>query len=102
MTSPFLQAENLSKSLTSSERTLQILETINLTFSAASTNAIVGASGSGKTTLLGLLAGLDLPTSGRIMFQGQDITRFPEPGGPIAEPSTGVDISTQFRQTFRF
>ena len=74
----FLQAENLSKSLTSSDKTLQILQTINLTFSAASTNAIVGASGSGKTTLLGLLAGLDLPSSGKVIFQGQDITRLSE------------------------
>ena len=78
MTTPFLQAENLSKSLSSSDKTLQILQTINLTFSAASTNAIVGASGSGKTTLLGLLAGLDLPTSGKIFFQGQDITKLSE------------------------
>ncbi len=73
MTTPFLQAKNLSKSLTSNDKPLQILQTINLTFNAASTNAIVGASGSGKTTLLGLLAGLDLPSGGTIFFQGQDI-----------------------------
>jgi putative ABC transport system ATP-binding protein len=78
MTTPFLEARNLSKSLPSSDKTLRILQTINLTFSAASTNAIVGASGSGKTTLLGLLAGLDLPSSGNILFQGQDITRLSE------------------------
>jgi len=78
MSTPFLQAENLSKSLTSSDKPLQILQTINLTFSAASTNAIVGASGSGKTTLLGLLAGLDLPNSGKIIFQGQDISALSE------------------------
>lgn len=78
MTTPFLQAENLSKSLTSSDKPLQILQTINLTFSAASTNAIVGASGSGKTTLLGLLAGLDLPSGGKIFFQGEDITALSE------------------------
>lgn len=57
---------------------MQILKTLNLAFSAASTNAIMGASGSGKTTLLGLLAGLDLPTSGKIIFQGQDITALSE------------------------
>jgi len=62
----------------SSDKPLQILQTINLTFSAASTNAIVGASGSGKTTLLGLLAGLDLPSSGKIFFQGQEITTLSE------------------------
>ena len=78
MSTPFLQAKNVSKSLTSSDKTLQILQTINLAFSAASTNAIVGASGSGKTTLLGLLAGLDLPTTGKILFQGKDITALSE------------------------
>jgi len=59
---------------------LQILKTINLTFSAASTNAIVGASGSGKTTLLGLLAGLDLPSEGSIYFADSDITKLSEDG----------------------
>lgn len=57
---------------------MQILQTINLSFSAASTNAIVGASGSGKTTLLGLLAGLDVPSHGKIIFEGQDITALTE------------------------
>ena len=71
----FLSANNINKSLKSGDKDLQVLQTINLQFSAASTNAIVGASGSGKTTLLGLLAGLDLPTSGSIVFQGQDISR---------------------------
>lgn len=71
---PFLQAVNLNKSLKSGDKPLQILTTINLTFRAASTCAIMGASGSGKTTLLGLLAGLDSPTSGQILFDGKDIT----------------------------
>lgn len=74
----FLSANNINKSLKSGDKDLQVLQTINLQFSAASTNAIVGASGSGKTTLLGLLAGLDLPTSGSIVFEGQDITRLSE------------------------
>jgi len=38
----------------------------------------MGASGSGKTTLLGLLAGLDLPSSGKVLFQGEDITAMNE------------------------
>jgi putative ABC transport system ATP-binding protein len=74
----FLSAHNINKVLRSGDKPLQVLQTINLAFSAGSTNAIMGASGSGKTTLLGLLAGLDLPTSGRIIFQGQDITRLSE------------------------
>ena len=74
----FLSANNINKSLRSGDKPLQVLQTINLEFSAGSTNAIVGASGSGKTTLLGLLAGLDLPTSGSILFAGQDITQLSE------------------------
>ncbi len=75
---PFLQANNINKTLKSGDKPLRILQTINLEFSAGSTNAIVGASGSGKTTLLGLLAGLDLPTSGSVVFEGQDITQLSE------------------------
>lgn len=73
-----MQANNISKILTSGDRPLQVLKTINLAFSAGSTNAIVGASGSGKTTLLGLLAGLDLPTEGEIQFEGHVITQIDE------------------------
>lgn len=57
---------------------MHILKAINLSFRAASSCAIVGASGSGKTTLLGLLAGLDLPSSGQILFDGKDITALTE------------------------
>ena len=78
MSGIFLSANNINKTLRSGDKPLQILETINLQFSAGSTNAIVGASGSGKTTLLGLLAGLDLPTSGSIVFEGQDICSLSE------------------------
>ena len=77
-TVPFLQAININKSLKSGDKSLQVLKTINLSFSAASSCAIVGASGSGKTTLLGLLAGLDLPSSGQILFEGKDITAMNE------------------------
>ena len=77
-TVPFLQANNISKILKSGDKPLQILKTINLAFSAGSTNAIVGASGSGKTTLLGLLAGLDLPSEGEIKFEGKVITNIDE------------------------
>lgn len=75
---PFLQAINLNKSLKSGDKPLHILKAVNLTFRAASSCAIVGASGSGKTTLLGLLAGLDLPSSGQILFDGKDITAMTE------------------------
>ena len=50
---------------------MHILDTISLTINEGDSVAIVGASGSGKTTLLGLLAGLDLPSRGRITLAGQ-------------------------------
>jgi len=75
---PFLQAIDLNKTLRSGEKSLQVLQGINLSFQSASSCALMGASGSGKTTLLGLLAGLDLPSSGKVLFQGEDITAMNE------------------------
>jgi len=54
------------------------LKAVSLSIKPAETVAITGASGSGKSTLLGLMAGLDLPTEGRIQLLGNDITRMSE------------------------
>jgi len=59
-----LNIKNLNKTYQSAGRTLTVLDDINFSITAGSTNAIVGPSGSGKTTLLGLCAGLDRATSG--------------------------------------
>lgn len=48
---------------------------VNLTFEAGQSYAIVGQSGSGKTTFLSLLAGLDQPKAGQILYDGQDIKK---------------------------
>ena len=63
----------LGKQVTSGTAPLQILQDIAFTVRAGEALAIVGASGSGKSTLLGLLAGLDLPSSGSVHIDGQDI-----------------------------
>lgn len=60
------------------EKTLHILTDIDLTIHDGESIAIVGASGSGKSTLLGLLAGLDLPSTGEIQFYGKDIHKLDE------------------------
>ncbi len=57
---------------------LDILDDITLSLNAGETLAIVGASGSGKTTLLGLLAGLELPTSGDIRLADADLKQLDE------------------------
>ncbi|MGX5173580.1 ABC transporter ATP-binding protein [Aliikangiella sp. IMCC44653] len=68
-----LIAENLSKSVAIENRQLRILEDVSFKLAQAKSLAIVGESGSGKTTLLGLLAGLDTPTSGKVILNGQSI-----------------------------
>ncbi|SHE38263.1 putative ABC transport system ATP-binding protein [Lampropedia hyalina DSM 16112] len=65
--------EHLGKSVQDSTGTLEILRDIHLRLAARETAAIVGASGSGKSTLLSLIAGLDTPSTGRVLLDGQDI-----------------------------
>ncbi len=75
-----LRAEALSKQVTSPEGPLTILDRVNLEVHRGQSIAIVGASGAGKSTLLGLLAGLDVPTEGRIWLQDAEITALDEDG----------------------
>ncbi|MDR2188233.1 MAG: ATP-binding cassette domain-containing protein [Azonexus sp.] len=67
---PVVDVENLGKTVDSGGQPLTILRDITFSVAAGETVAIVGASGSGKSTLLGLLAGLDLPSSGAIRLDG--------------------------------
>src|ERR1700761_8328481 len=68
-----LNITSLGKTYNSAGRTLTVLDNINFSISAGSTNAIVGPSGSGKTTLLGICAGLDRPSSGSVMLGEQEL-----------------------------
>ena len=61
-----------------SEDELIILDSVDIEVIKGESLAIVGESGSGKTTLLGLLAGLDLPTSGTIWLDGDEVTAMTE------------------------
>ena len=69
-----LRCENLTQTYLSGGRPLTVLKDITFALEDGSFLAIVGPSGSGKTTLLGLLAGLDLPASGRVWLDGADLT----------------------------
>jgi putative ABC transport system ATP-binding protein len=75
-----LKAENLSKTVTSPEGMLTILDQVSLQVSHGERIAITGASGAGKSTLLGLLAGLDVPTSGVVWLGGDNLTALDEDG----------------------
>ena len=69
-----LEASDISKVYPTPDGILAVLENINLKIFAAETLAIVGVSGSGKTTLLTLLAGLDVPSTGKVTIAGENIT----------------------------
>jgi putative ABC transport system ATP-binding protein len=75
-----LKAENLTKQVASPEGVLTIVHDVSLNIAPGESVAIVGESGAGKSTLLALLAGLDLPTSGRVLLDGQDLTELDEDG----------------------
>lgn len=68
-----ITVEAVRKTVPSPEGALHILQDISLQIGRGETVAVVGESGSGKTTLIGLMAGLDLPTAGRILVEGRDL-----------------------------
>jgi putative ABC transport system ATP-binding protein len=71
-------ARNLTQTYTSGGRPLTVLDDVSLDVEAGSVVAVLGPSGSGKTTLLGLLAGLDRPTTGSVVLDGQDLNAMTE------------------------
>jgi putative ABC transport system ATP-binding protein len=75
-----LEAQNVSKTVASPEGQLTILADVSLRVRTGETLAIVGASGAGKSTLLALLAGLDSPSTGRVLIAGEDLTALDEDG----------------------
>jgi putative ABC transport system ATP-binding protein len=73
-----LQARQLTKEYQSGDHRLAVLRDVSFSIPDGAFVAIVGPSGSGKTTLLGLLAGLDVPTSGNVLVDGEDLGRLSE------------------------
>ncbi|MBZ9686443.1 ABC transporter ATP-binding protein [Clostridium estertheticum] len=73
-----LKVENLTKTYGAGENKVEALKNINLSVSKGEFVAIVGASGSGKSTLLHLLGGLDRPTAGNVVIDGESIYDYKE------------------------
>ncbi len=75
-----LKAEHLTKTVDSPAGPLTIVHEASVEVASGETLAVMGPSGAGKSTLLALLAGLDLPTSGRVVLAGSDLTALDEDG----------------------
>jgi lipoprotein-releasing system ATP-binding protein len=75
MSDPLVSVQNVSKAFEHEGRSLVVLQGIDLDIGSGEMVTIVGPSGAGKSTLLHLVGTLDLPTEGRILYEGQDVTR---------------------------
>jgi lipoprotein-releasing system ATP-binding protein len=78
MGSPFLQVNDVCKSFRLGHQTINVLNGINLTLQRGEMLAMIGASGAGKSTFLHILGTLDRPTSGTVLYEGQDVFRLSE------------------------
>ncbi|MGO3602521.1 MAG: ABC transporter ATP-binding protein [Enterococcus malodoratus] len=68
-----LKIEHLSKVYGKGENRVVALDDVSLTIEKGEFTAIIGASGSGKSTLLHMIGGVDIPTSGKVYLDGQDV-----------------------------
>ena len=75
MSDPLVTVQNVTKTFEHEGRSLEVLKGIDLEIGAGEMVTIVGPSGAGKSTLLHLIGTLDLPTEGRILYGGRDVTR---------------------------
>jgi putative ABC transport system ATP-binding protein len=73
MSQEMIGVQHVFKSVTDATGTLTILRDIDFSLQRGETAAIVGASGSGKSTLLSIIAGLDVPSSGTVRIDGEDL-----------------------------
>lgn len=78
--SVMVEAKSVTKRVPTQEGELLILHPMSLSVNAGESLAITGASGSGKSTLLGMLAGLDIPSSGEVILNGTNLSLLDEDG----------------------
>ena len=90
MNAAVLACEGLNKVFREGPGALAVLRDVTLAVGRGERLAIVGASGSGKSTLLHLLGGLDVPTSGRVLINGQDVSHLPKTAIPYLRRNLGL------------
>ena len=74
----FVQAESVSRAFEVGDGTIYALRDVSFSVERGDFVAVIGRSGSGKTTLLNMVAGLDKPTSGRVLIDGQEVSAMSE------------------------
>jgi lipoprotein-releasing system ATP-binding protein len=77
---PFVRIEGLAKTYLMGDRRLEVLRGIDLDIADGELVALTGPSGAGKSTFLHLLGTLDVPTRGRVLFDGEDVFERGEEG----------------------
>lgn len=92
-----VQAVDLTKQVLSGNQPLTILHEVNFSVETGESLAILGASGSGKSTLLGLLAGLDIPSSGSVLLDGTDLFALDEDGRARLRGATAGFVFQSFQ-----
>ena len=80
---PLVQISHLVKSYTRGDQEVPVLQDISLEIARGDFISLMGPSGSGKSTLLNLIAGIDKPTGGTLLIDGEDITQLSE--GELAD-----------------
>jgi ABC-type lipoprotein export system ATPase subunit len=75
MNEPLISGRGIHKTYSLGKRSLEVLRGVDVSLDRGEFLALRGASGAGKSTLLHLLGGLDSPTKGEVLFQGQDLSR---------------------------
>ena len=75
---PIIEVRGVTRTFRLGDVDVQAVRSVDLSIPRGRFITLVGRSGSGKTTLLNLMAGLDTPTSGAVLFEGQDIAKFGE------------------------
>ena len=73
-----IQIENLHRAFEHAGNEVNVLQDINLSIKQGECVVLKGVSGSGKTTLLSLMAGLDKPSSGKVLIEGEPISKLPD------------------------